>query len=104
MSAPKFTPGPWHAHNIWTERVGGTYVYPLGKDENEAEANAQLCAAAPELYAELEAAHALLLDMRSALREARRTGNYAPALELLAREFDRQPKRERALGRARGEG
>ena len=64
MSEPKFTPGPWHVghgHGIQTAMEGWTY-YPVcwsKDDENVCDivynkADADLIAAAPEMYEELE--------------------------------------------------
>jgi hypothetical protein len=66
-------------------------------------ANAALIAAAPALYAELEESDALLVRFRDALKTARRTGDYSPALALLADEFAGEPRRRSALAQARGE-
>jgi hypothetical protein len=72
MSTPKHTPGPWQAD--YPDGWGGVFIesacagHPLiaslydresafPPDDDERKANARLISAAPELLAELEAAH-----------------------------------------------
>ena len=57
MTEPKFTPGPWHTEINWKPYVaqGNGIVLAEALDNsvinrNEAEANAALIAAAPEMY------------------------------------------------------
>lgn len=69
MSDTKFTPGPWHIEEWDGESrpvlVGGDKHYALvpakGAEvhEDQTWANAHLCAAAPDLYAALEAMFAV---------------------------------------------
>lgn len=58
MSDTKFTPGPWHAKGYPTiSATGGgliAKVLPRYMDAAERKANANLIAAAPQLYAALE--------------------------------------------------
>ena len=97
MSQPKFTPGPWtvgHGYGIETAIKGWTY-YPIcyGKDEEQVcdivynKADADLIAAAPEMYEFIESLineieenglmehessrHAILNDANRVIRKAR---------------------------------
>ena len=124
MSAPQFTPGPWEVaetdegHEIrmgsfvggWfngqrkaphhhVEYTHGIYVdddYPTAQDEfAEAEANARLIAAAPDLYEAVEQARLLIGEggQKDSLSEAQRQSNRNQAWHLL----------NNALAKARGE-
>lgn len=67
MSAPQFTPGPWHvildAFHVGNKRVASFHPSAIAKvygdepkdDDPKSTANARLIAAAPELYEALEA-------------------------------------------------
>lgn len=70
MTETKFTPGPWHTRlGMRTIQVtAGEYVWPIGYKE-DAVANADLIAAAPDMYAALETAYAALVAARHELEE-----------------------------------
>jgi hypothetical protein len=72
MSAPTFTPGPWHVANsvqIRSERDQIAKVWMMRNGEGNA--NASLIAAAPELYEALEIAlNWLASDTRPAVMTA----------------------------------
>lgn len=93
-SKPMFTPGPWQAHNLAIGAyANGPYFYPLGSKPDVAAANANLCAAAPDLYAALEAAHEHLDHC-----------NYGDKVEReSAKAAKLEEKIEKALKKARGE-
>ena len=60
-----WTPGPWEVHRANTTRLGWDVQTEGGKDLvafNLREANAHLIAAAPELYAALDAALGALIE------------------------------------------
>lgn len=55
-SEPKFTPGPWHIEDMWhiLDKSGYMIASTSQRQDEEETANAQLIAAAPDMYALLE--------------------------------------------------
>lgn len=65
MTEPKFTPGPWRKSFTTVDCGRGRYINQIWwkhKDVAEAEANAALIAAAPEMYTELARIEDILED------------------------------------------
>ena len=95
MNKPNFTPGPWcgkniHIHSMFLEKLKISFGWS-SRTDSEIEANSNLIAAAPDLYAALEKALPLL-----------HTGDELP-LEYYADKPGALGDAIRALRKARGE-
>ena len=110
----KHTPGPWVSKNVGTAMPGGWYVgcddYPVCEilDEYpEAEANAHLIAAAPNMLGALEEAYKEVLSYREEIYDAATTGEgeyIVPSDEEDVRELDGKLDRWKiVIAGARGE-